>query len=492
MFNLLHYKNAAFPCIAVETCEEDRFVSNLRRAKEFQSIPSYSISATGGLRDLKATDVGTAVVDKSAVFQKAFSFIAAQDGAILVVFDLQHIIKNPVIYRALKDCFGDLKHRGSMIILVAPAWALPAELSHDVPILQFDLPTREQLGRALDVVRKNAGVEVENRDSLLDAAAGLALQEAENAFALSLVSDKALLPETVEREKMRLVKSSGFLEVSAVVPESSLGGLGNLKSYINDEVLPSKGDVLLQVRGMLLVGVPGTGKSWASRVLGSMMGYPVCRMDVGSLKAGIVGQSESNMRQALKLVDAIAPAVLWLDEIEKGVGGHASSAQSDGGTTLGMIGQLLTWLQEHTSPVICIATCNDYAKLPAELTRAGRFDERFFVDLPSADERREIAIVHLRKYADVSDVEAAALHISSITDQWTGAEIEQLIKSASRKSSHKVSKAVLDVCSKEIKPISRVKADEITKLRDWAKDTLRMANTPQAARVEGGRKVSVQ
>lgn len=484
MFNLMHYKNAAFPCLAVETCEEERFIKNICALK---STPSYSISATGGIRDLKTGDW----TDKSANFQKAFGFISAQDAAILCVFDLQAIIKNPAVYRALKDCFADLKHKGSMIILIAPAWQLPAELSHDVPILQFDLPTRDQLGRALDVVSTSAGVDVDNRESLLDSAAGLALQEAENAFALSLVADKALIPATVEKEKMRLVKSSGLLEVSSVCPVDQIGGLQNLKTYINDEVLPSKGDDMLRVRGVLLVGVPGTGKSLASRVFGSLLGWPVCRMDVGSLKGGIVGQSESNMRQALKLVDAIAPTVLWLDEIEKGVGGHASSAQSDGGTTLGMIGQLLTWLQEHTTAVICVATCNDYAKLPAELTRAGRFDERFFVDLPSKEERAEIAKVHLAKYAAVSNDEKAAEHIASITDSWTGAEVEQLVKSAARKSGKKISAGVLELCAKDIKPIARVKADEITKLRDWAKDTLRLANTPVAAGDKSSRKVSI-
>lgn len=483
MFNLNHYKNAAFPCVAVESCEEDRFLRNVLSIKD---TPVFSISALGLLRDARTGEV----IDKQCPFQKAFGYTALQNGAILVVFDLQKVVANAMIYRALKDAFADLKHRGSMIVLVAPAWSLPPELSHDVPVLQFDLPTREQLGRALDFVASNAEVAIESRDSLLDSAAGLALQEAENAFALSLVQDKSLNPATVEREKMRLVKSSGLLEVSTVCGMDQIGGLNQLKDYILSEVIPSKGDDMLRVKGIMLVGVPGTGKSLASRVLGSMLGWPVCRMDVGSLKGGIVGQSESNMRQALKLVDAIAPAVLWMDEIEKGVGGHASSAVSDGGTTLGMIGQLLGWLQDHSSPVICIATCNDYAKLPAELTRAGRFDERFFVDLPSEAERESIAAIHLSKYGDKSAHNLSAF-VASITEQWSGAEIEQLAKSAARKTGRKVTQAALMDSAKAIKPISRVKADEISKLREWAKDTLRLANALESAPVAHGRKVSV-
>lgn len=481
--NLLHYKRAAFPCVAVETAEDERFLRNVLAIKD---APVFSISAIGGLRDCRTAEV----VNKAAQFPQAFSHAAANPGVVLVVYDFQHVIRNPGAYRALKDCFPALKDVGSLVVLVAPAWALPAELAHDVPVLQFDLPTREHLSRALQVVAEGAGVTVSNEAGLLDAAAGLSLMEAENAFALSLVQDKALIPLTVEREKMRLVRSSGYLEVSPAADPASVGGLDGLKDYIAGEVLPCKGNDLLRVRGVLLVGVPGTGKSLASRAAGAMLGWPVVRMDVGALKGSLVGQSEGNMRAALKLADAIAPCVLWLDEIEKGVGGHASSAQSDGGTTLGMIGQLLTWLQEHQSPVLVVATCNDYSKLPAELTRAGRFDERFFVDLPSADERAEIAAVHLRKYYRADD--ELAVVAAGCSKAWTGAEIEQLIKSAARRSMGRdMLPADLQAAAADIRPISQVKEAEITALRDWAKGTLRPANSPVTAKAAAGRRVEV-
>ena len=483
--NLLHYKRAAFPAVAVETAEDERFLRNVLAIKD---APVFSISAIGGLRDCRTAEV----VNKQAQFPQAFAYAAANPGVVLVVYDFQHVIRNPGAYRSLKDCFPALKDLGSLVVLVAPAWALPAELAHDVPVLQFDLPTRDHLSRALQVVAEGAGVTVTAADEvgLLDAAAGLSLMEAENAFALSLVQDKALIPGTVEREKMRLVRSSGYLEVSPAADPASVGGLDGLKNYIAGEVLPCKGNDLLRVRGVLLVGVPGTGKSLASRAAGAMLGWPVVRMDVGALKGSLVGQSESNMRSALKLADAIAPCVLWLDEIEKGVGGHASSAQSDGGTTLGMIGQLLTWLQEHSSPVLVVATCNDYSKLPAELTRAGRFDERFFVDLPSESERVEIAAVHLKKYyrfdAKLAD-EAGKLSRS-----WTGAEIEQLIKSAARRSMGRdMGVADLQAAAADIRPISQVKEAEITALRDWAKGTLRPANSQAAPKAAAGRRVEV-
>jgi ATP-dependent 26S proteasome regulatory subunit len=480
--NLLHYKKAAFPAVCVETCEEERFLRNVLSIKD---TPVTAINALGGLRDCRTGET----IDGTSQYPKAFRWLASQSDSILCVFDFQHIVKNQVAYRSLKECFPMLKDKGCMVVLIAPSWALPAELQHDIPILQFDLPSRSQLQKALNVVADGAGVVASDTNSLLDAAAGLALQEAENAFALSLVQDKALIPATVEREKMRLVKSSGFLEVSLPADPNTIGGLGAYKSYINDEVLPSKGDDLLRVRGVLLVGVPGTGKSACARAFGSLANWPVVRMDFAGLKAGIVGQSESNLTSALKLVDAIAPAILWIDEIEKAVGGFASSAQSDGGTTLGMVGKLLTWMQEHTSAVIVVATCNDYAKLPAELTRAGRFDERFFVDLPTLSERAEIAKVHLSKYSGQGN--GLCEQIAAITADWTGAEIEQLVKSAARRTSRVITLQALNDSARDIKPISKVKADEISKLREWAKDTLRLANTPEI-KTTAGRKVSIE
>jgi hypothetical protein len=484
--NLKHYSRAGFPCVAVETIEEERFIRNVLTI----DAHIYSIAAIGGLVDVS----DHAVIDGKMQYGQAFGWLQEQRDAILIVNDLQHILKNAGVYRSLKMSFDRCKDNGSMIILVAPSWSLPPELAHDVPVLQFDLPSRKQLRIALERVIEGAQLPEVTDDilieSLLDAAAGLSLQEAENAFALALVEKKALDPATVEREKMRLVKSSGYLEVSQPMPIDSLGGLDNLKGYFRREVVPSMHDDVLRVKGILLVGVAGTGKSLGAKVAGSILGWPVLRMDVGSLKGSLVGQSESNMRAALKQVDAIAPAILWMDEIEKGVGGHASSASSDGGTTLGMIGQLLTWLQEHTSPVITIATCNDYAKLPTELTRAGRFDERFFVDLPCRSERVEIARVHLKRYAGQGN--GLAEKAADVSDAWTGAEIEQLVKSSARRTGRAITADSLTECARDIRPISRVKADEIKALREWAKDTLRMANTVDLKPVaDMGRKVVV-
>lgn len=467
------YFGAAFAAVAVETVEEDRFVQSLLR--EFPAKSVLSISATGGLQDLRTRTT----VDAEASFAKAFEIVAGHPDTLLVVLDWQHLARNAGAYRALKNHFGDLKANGCCAVLVAPTWSLPQELEHDVPILQWHLPDRQQLLEALMVVADSVGETVtpENQSACLDAAAGLTLQEAENSFALALVECGSLDPRRVEQEKMRLVKNSGFLEFWPAVSPDAVGGLDNLKDYFREEVLPCLHDEDLRVRGALLVGIPGTGKSLASKTAGALLGWPVLRLDISALKGSLVGQSESNMRAALKLAEAVSPCVLWLDEIEKGVGGYQSSASSDSGVTLGMVGALLTWLQEHKKPIFTIGTCNDYSKLPVELTRAGRFDERFFLDMPSQSERVQIAEIHLNRFN--CEVETGlSQHIADQTQGWTGAEIEQIVKSAARRSARKPTMEDVALAASNIKPLSQVRGAEIEKLRSWAQQSLRFANTP--------------
>lgn len=243
--NFKHYKNAAYPCIAVETCEEGRLIASLK--DQFKKCEVLSIAAVGGLKNESTGQV----IDARAAYPQGWSYAIEHPGSILVTLDLHHILKNSGVYRALKQSLPSLKaiNPSSMCVLCAPSWQLPDELKHDIPVVQFELPTRAELGMALDVVAKGAGVVAESPELLLDAAAGLSLSEAENAFALALVEKKKLDPTTVEREKMRLVKSSGYLEVSMPESPDAVGGLQGLKDYINESVIPSCHDEELRVKG---------------------------------------------------------------------------------------------------------------------------------------------------------------------------------------------------------------------------------------------------
>lgn len=474
MANIRQYKRAGYPAIALETLEPDRIAKDLRVLYPDRSI--FTIAATGGLRQLPIADnpaAAPASVDPTATYPKAFAAFAQQEKAFLIVLDFQHIIANAGAYRPLLDSLPAIKSRASMILLLAPLWTMPAELQHEIPVLHDDLPTAEELSPALEVVlaATQRTITDTERAELLRAARGLTLSAAENAFALA--DADGLLPSTVEAEKMRLVKSRA-LTIEQPADPSTLGGLRLFKDYLSREVLPSLDlPSALAVRGLLLVGIPGTGKSLASKMLAAVLRRPLVRLDISAAKGSLVGESESTLRNALKTVDAVSPCVLWIDEIEKGLAGHASSAKSDGGTTLGMVGTLLTWLQEHDSPVIVIATCNDFQALPDALTRAGRFDERFFVDLPSPAEREEIAAIHLHRFG-LTDLDILPARAAAATDQFTGAEIEQVVKSAMRQTAGHPTTASLQLAAADVRPIAR--NSNIQELRQWAKEYMRPAN----------------
>lgn len=503
---LTPYVRAAFPAVAVETHEEDRFMRDVMTG--FPTRQCYSIAATGGLFALTLADGGRLTrkaEDPAMNYGKAFPWLAeaGRAASFLFVLDFHHVARNAIAYRALKDNLSGLRASGCMVILMAPHWTMPIELQHDVPVLRYDLPSREDQRHSLGVVVRSITTLVDAAgktmpdtsedtvSALLDAAAGLTLQEAEGAFALSFSRD-GFNPDRVVEEKMKLVRQSGYLEFNLPASPESIGGLAGVKRYATDEVLPAQSDPELAVKGILLVGVQGCGKSLISKGFGAWLNWPVLRLDVGALMGGVVGESEGNMRSALRLVDAVAPCVLWIDEIEKAVGGHASSAKSDGGTLLRMVGQLLTWMQEHTSRVFTVATCNDFSKLPPELTRAGRFNERFFVDLPTLSERVEIARIHLLRVKASPEFDA---FIAGLTEGFSGAEIEDVVLSSARRSRRNLSEEVIHAVIGDARPLSRVAAAEISALRKWAGETLRPASEgapATSAATAVGRKMSME
>lgn len=477
--NLKAYSAAAYPAVAVSTPDEERVTAQIIR--DFPDMKAiWILAACGGLRDAR-----TGATVENAQYPQAIVKAANQQDTILILLDYQHVIRNASGYRQLRLAFPALKANGSIVILLAPSWQLPEEIKHDVPVIESSLPSRQELAASLKVCSESVEASITDEKPILDSASGLTLAEAENAFALAYAEKKSFDPARILQEKLKLVRQSGQLEIALPADSADLGGLQGLREYVEAEVIPSLRDESLRVRGMLLLGIPGTGKSLFARVMGSLLQWPVLRCDMSSLKGSLVGQSEGNMRAALKLAEAVSPCILYMDEIEKAVAGHQSSGQTDSGVSSGMLGILLTWLQEHKSPIIVIATCNRYETLPAELTRAGRIDERWFVDLPTKSERQEIAAIHLRKFGVETDGRAEV--IADLSDGWTGAEIEQLVKSAARRHERKPTAEQLTAVSKEIKPISKVRADEIQKLRDWGKAQLRIANTQELQAT--GRKV---
>ena len=265
-----------------------------------------------------------------------------------------------------------------------------------------------------------------------------------------------------------MIRKSGLMEFWEPADIADVGGLNNFKAFIENRSQafnPDNNTNLPQIKGILLVGIPGTGKSLASKATASILGWPLIRLDIGSLKNSLVGESERRMREATRLIDAFGKAVVWIDEVEKAFAGTKSSGETDAGTTAGMFGHFLTWMQETKSSVLVMATANNISQLPPEFIRAGRFDATFFVDLPSRTERIEIINIMNRKWG--SDI---PISFNDRLNGYTGAEIEQLAKDSLFDG--------LDQAFDALVPLSRTMREDIDAIRQWAKTRARMANTP--------------
>lgn len=482
--SLTDYRRAGYGAVAVETADEAATLAGLITALG-DGVPVWRITATPGLYDART---GRAV-DAKLSFAGAWDRVTVQHGAVLVVHDWHHIVKQPAAYRPLLEALPKLRQGGCTCYLLAPSWSLPPELMHEIPTHREALPGADVLRFALDTVTDAAGLTVADAVALVDAARGLCGQEAESAFALAAVRGE-LTPSAVAQRKASIIRQTPGLEVWDAVPESAVGGLSPLRNWLRDEVSPARLDAELRVRGLLAVGPPGTGKSLISRVAASILRVPLVRLDIGAVMGSLVGQSEERVRGALAVVDAVAPCVLWIDEIDSALGGAASSDRTDGGTLGRVLSTLLTWLQETSADVTVIATANSPERIPAALTRPGRLDAIWSIDLPSLPERAEIATVHLTRLGCAACEDCAA-ELARVTEGFSGAELASAVLAAARRTQRNVDAAALLAAAGNIVPLSRSRAADLDRMREWAQAHARQANTSaEAAPVQAqGRKL---
>ena len=330
-------------------------------------------------------------------------------------------------------------------------------------------------------------------EKFVDASIGLTRLEIENCIAKAIVSDHKLNEDDIRdilEEKKQIIRKTGILEfIDTKLNLNDVGGLETLKRWLDLRShcfdVDAKQFGVTPPKGVLLTGVPGCGKSLTAKCVSSAWNMPLLRLDMGKIFQGVVGSSESNMRLALKTAEAISPSILWIDEIEKGMAG-ASGGSGDGGTSTRVFGTLLTWMQEKTSPVFVFATANNINGLPPELLRKGRFDEIFFVDFPSKDERKKILEIHIKKLKrDVAAFDLDKLADLSGEDSFgkdvvlAGAELESwvsdsLIEAFSRRingdSSADLSMADFEATIKRLVPMGQMRKDEFAKLRQWANE----------------------
>lgn len=416
------------------------------------------------------------------------------DPALFVLKDFHRFIKEAPLTRGLRDLAVHLRSTYTTVVLLSPVVDLPPELEKEINLVDFPLPTRRELRKLLrqvgEDVRQNptltVNLEKGGEDALVNAAVGLTLNEAENVFAKTLVSAGCLSADEaplVFSEKKQIVRKTGLLEYLEVEEKlGEVGGLDHLKAWLTQRRLGFSRQArefgLPLPKGVLILGVQGCGKSMCAKAAPKLWQVPLLRLDMGQLFGSLVGSSEQNVRKAIELAESVQPAVLWIDEIDKGFSGLDSSSFSDAGTTSRVFGSLLTWLQEKNSAVFVIATANNVQNLPPELLRKGRFDEIFFVDLPSQQERERIFQIHLKKRRRKPENFDVPL-LAREADGFSGAEIEQAVIAAlfhAFTEKKDLQTGHIEKALAETYPLSQLMAREIAERRKWAEGRTRPAS----------------
>ncbi len=507
---------AQVPIIWVLTHEEGRFIEELKKAMgEKSKRRAYVWSGHIGLSTIaeyaKNPVRATGTMDKTwmpnVLLQKVLELQPEENKESGITYVLRdfHTVLHDQTARQIRDMYEHMTTNGKTLVIVSPFLAYPGgsgihpTLEKQVVVVNFNLPSREQIEAK---VRENIAVtknsipkdrviksKVEYTDAeyieISRALQGLTINEVENAIASCLAHVLKLDPERLIREKRQIVRKSGILElIETKIEASDVGGLDLAKNYLtrysNAHSKEARAYGVEPLKGIILTGIPGTGKSLLAKAMGHLWKVPLLKLDMGKVMDRLVGSSEDRMRQVIATAEACAPCVLWLDEVEKGLAGTKSSNFSDGGTLARVFGTLLTAMQDGMKGVTMIATANDIQMLPPELIR--RFNEVFFVDLPGPDERWQILGIHLgKKGRDITKFNGMKADFLKASEGYTGAEIEKVVADAITRAFYAEAKDVnashVLASLTDTKPLSQVQAEKVIKLQKWALDHARYASS---------------
>ncbi|CCH92306.1 Uncharacterized AAA domain-containing protein ycf46 [Microcystis aeruginosa PCC 9432] len=486
---------AQYPLIYLVTSEEERAEEAISKIAQLntQHRRVFVWTVTHGMIELgqpRQTSQHNTVSPEAAIEW----VVRQREGGIYIFKDLHPFITSAPVTRWLRDAIASFKGTEKIIILMSPLQEVPIELEKDVVVLDFPLPDMGELDTVLSQhlgKNQNRRTTTEVREKLLKAALGLTKDEAEKVYRKAYVKANKLTEDEVEivlSEKKQLIRRNGILEyIEEDETINAVGGLEELKKWLkqrsNAFTERARGYGLPQPKGMLILGVPGCGKSLIAKTTSRLWSLPLLRLDMGRVYDGsMVGRSEANLRNALKTAESISPAILFIDELDKAFAGGTGSADSDGGTSSRIFGSFLTWMQEKTSPVFVMATANRIERLPGEFLRKGRFDEIFFVDLPNSEERQDIFNIHLTKRrSDISRFDLEQL--AKVSDGFSGAEIEQALIAAMYEAfaqDREFTQLDIIAAIKATLPLSRTMTEQVTALRDWARQRARPASASVA------------
>ncbi|CCH68239.1 hypothetical protein RINTHH_20840 [Richelia intracellularis HH01] len=490
---------AQYPLIYLVTSEEERTEQAiLKIAREdlkpkkqvFVWTVTNGISMLGNAEGDAKNKTRNGAQHNTTSPETAIDWIIRQkEPGIFILKDLHPFVDSPSITRLLRDAIASFKNIQKNIILISPIQKFPIELEKEMVVIDFPLPNVGDLNKVLNshlLMNQGDKLEEDAREKLLQAALGLTKDEVDKVYRKAQVTSGRLTGQEVSivlSEKKQLIRRNGILEyIEENETIDAVGGLEELKKWLrqrsNAFTEKAREYKLPQPKGMLILGVPGCGKSLIAKTTSRLWGLPILRLDMGRVYDGsMVGRSEANLRNALRTAESISPAILFIDELDKSFAGSAGSGDSDGGTSSRIFGSFLTWMQEKKSPVFVMATANRVERLPGEFLRKGRFDEIFFVDLPTPEERQDIFIIHLgKRREDISRFNWEQL--SKMSDGLSGAEIEQAIVAAMYEAfaqDREFTQLDIIAALKATLPLSQIMQEQVTALRDWARQRARPA-----------------
>jgi len=476
------------------TPEEGRAERTLLDAAATARYGLYLWDCAGGLQDAKGSVLDPACANPTAMLRRIGE---TQERAIYVLRDL-HRWLDPVVLRTLRSLARRLQTEAPArsVVVLSPSGEVPPELAAHAVVVPYPLPDRSEIGEILDRIVEalpdgvREGAVNGERERAIDAAVGLTAEEAANCYARSLVTSKRVDPAVVSSEKRRVIARERVLTWYEPDPRGldAIGGLDGLKAWLCQRRLAFSQAArvygLPAPKGVLLVGPPGCGKSLTAKAIATAWGMPLLRLDFGALRSKYVGESEGNIRKALAVAETVAPAVLWVDEIEKALAG-STGQQGDGGVSADALGAVLSWLQDRAGSVFVVATANDVTALPPELLRKGRFDELFYVDLPTRPERGAILETALRAHGREALPESAELaELLDKMEGWSGAEIAAMVPeglfAAFADGVRPLEVGDLWEAARSTVPLSETARDKIAAVRDWAKGRARPASIREA------------
>lgn len=494
---LLLYFRAGLPVVAIDSPAAEEYAAIetiVSIVGEGIKSRCYVFDLGHGLRDVKYTpQAGIQLTESDIQFQRdpmleVLDWIdKCEDRALLILVDIHPFLSGQrqdlQVVRRLKNLCFSLQQSSKRVVLLGQRLKLPDEFEGLIEELKNDLPTLEQIKDLLkfthdDLLKGRPKLKInlseEGLRKLTRACQGLSEQEILKSQRLLTVRDSLIDDNAGEFVSQRkLVKLAKLGVEFLTAPPVPIGGLGNLKKWFEQRTklfnlqLQGGSSKLPPPKGILLVGLPGTGKSLIAKTIGSIWGVPVLKFDMGSMFSSLVGESESNLRQLLKVAESVAPCILLVDEMDKAFAA-ASGPSTDSGVGQRLFGTFLTWMQEKKAPVFVVATANDIKSLPPELSRKGRFDEVFWIDLPVQAEREEILAIYFEQY----EIKLNPADVAVITSDWAGAELEQLVKDVLTQAEFEERSITLTDFQQEVSiqiPLARREATKVEELRQWAR-----------------------